>query len=422
MKEDYAERRRRLYDPLRAEGVFTWDEMYGAEYALATIHPITRDFRREIAEATEALGRIFAKTVAVVRRGPEALLEELGIPAAARRAVRLFLPESDPTLIGRFDFAPTPEGLKMLEFNSDTPTGIVEAFYVNGRVCEYFGAEDPNEGCEEHLRLAFRHALDTYRTEGYATDHVVFSALDWHEEDAGTTRYLLDRSGLDGRFVPLSDLRVEGERMTALVGGASLPVDVLYRLHALEILAEDRDDDGYPTGAHALELIARRRVAVINPPGALLSQTKAMQALIWALHEAGEFFDPEEHRIIETYMLPTYLENRFRGIPHVTKPIFGREGAGVTLYDASGVAVFRGDDRYGDQPMVFQRRVEMEPVQVETLKGPFRGRLLWGSFLIGGRASAILARVDGPVTGDMSFFLPVCYADARRECAFGRFP
>jgi len=94
----------------------------------------------------------------------------------------------------------------------------------------------------------------------------------------------------------------------------------------------------------------------------------------------------------------------------------------VTLYDASGVAVYRGDDRYGDQPMVFQRRVEMEPVEVETLKGPFRGRLLWGSFLIGGRASAILARVDGPVTGDMSFFLPVCYADARRECAFGRFP
>ena len=125
-------------------------------------------------------------------------------------------------------------------------------------------------------------------------------------------------------------------------GDPSLPVDVLYRLHALEILAEDRDDDGYPTGAHALELIARRRVAVINPPGALLSQTKAMQALIWALHEAGEFFDPEEHRIIETYMLPTYLENRFRGIPHVTKPIFGREGAGVTLYDASGDCGFSG--------------------------------------------------------------------------------
>ena len=57
-----------MYDPLRAEGIFTWDVMYGAEYALATIHPIAKSFRQEIAEATEALGEIFAKTVAVVRR------------------------------------------------------------------------------------------------------------------------------------------------------------------------------------------------------------------------------------------------------------------------------------------------------------------------------------------------------------------
>ena len=105
MKEDYAERRRRLYDPLRAEGVFTWDEMYGAEYALATIHPITRDFRREIAEATEALGRIFAGKRWPWFAGAGGLCRKWGIPAAAEGRLRLFLPESDPTLIGRFDFA-----------------------------------------------------------------------------------------------------------------------------------------------------------------------------------------------------------------------------------------------------------------------------------------------------------------------------
>src|SRR5690606_41859553 len=182
---------------------------------------------------------------------------------------------------------------------------------------------------------------------------------------ARTAGYLHTITSESVCFVPLADVRIEEISMTAHVGGALLPVDVLYRLHALEIHAEKRDDGGYPTGAHALDLIARRRVAVINPPGALLSQTKAMQALIWGLHEIGEFFDPEERRIIETYMLPTYLENRFRGSPYVTKPIFGREGAGVTLYDASGDAAFQGDDRYRDQPMVYQRRVDMEQVEVE---------------------------------------------------------
>jgi hypothetical protein len=33
--------------------------------------------------------------------------------------------------------------------------------------------------------------------------------------------------------------------------------------------------------------------------------------------------------------------------------------------------------------------------------------LLWSSFLIGGQASAIVARVDKHITGDRSYYLPV---------------
>ena len=55
------------------------------------------------------------------------------------------------TAIGRFDFAVTEQGIKMLEFNSDTPTGIVEAFYVNGHVCRYHGAVNPNEGMDRMI-------------------------------------------------------------------------------------------------------------------------------------------------------------------------------------------------------------------------------------------------------------------------------
>ena len=43
-------------------------------------------------------------------------------------------PES---VISRFDFAVTEDNkIKMLEFNSDTPTFIVECFQMNGKVCE----------------------------------------------------------------------------------------------------------------------------------------------------------------------------------------------------------------------------------------------------------------------------------------------
>lgn len=412
-RETYADRRDAIYLPLREAGVFTWDWMYGEEYALASLHEIDASFRQEIAEATEGLGRIFTKVVGILQQSPDELLLELGVPEAAIGAVKRVIDPERTTLIGRFDFAPTAEGIKMLELNSDTPTGIVEAFYANGRVCEYFGKTDPNSGLSAGLRDGFQRFAARYRELGYPTDRVYFSSLDWHEEDAGTTRYLLEQSGLAGQFLALADLRVYEDRLYALVDGEHQPVDLLYRLHALEKLAEETDTDGYPTGAHVLDLIARGHLAVINPPSGFAVQTKAVQALVWNLYETGEFFDEEERAIIGRYMLPTYLENRFYGQePYVSKPIFGREGGAVTLHDASGQPIDRDvEENYWEQPMVYQKLVEMQEIEVETLKGPYRGHLLWGSFLIDGRASAIVARVGGRITGNLSYYLPVAVRD-----------
>lgn len=399
-----------MYAPLREEGLFTWDRMYDEEYALATILPIAESRRREIAEATERLGAIIGKTVQIARQSGEELFRELGLPEATWRAVRIAVSERHPTVVGRFDFAWTDEGLKMLEFNADTPTGIVEAFHVNGRICAEYGMADPNEGMASHIGEAFREAVEAYRLDGYRTDSIVFSALDWHEEDAGTTRYVMRQSGLAGtRFAALADLRVFGDRLCLLRDGEHEPIDLLYRLHALEKLAEDRDTDGYPTGARVLDMIAERRLAVLNPPSALIAQTKALQALIWNLYEAGQFYADEEREAIRAYMLPTYLENRFEGrCAYVTKPILGREGGGVTLYEADGTFLERdGEALYWEQPMIYQQRVELPVVPVRHEGGTADARLLWGSFLIGGRASAIVARAGGRITGNLAYYVPV---------------
>jgi len=408
MRETYADRRERLYGPLRESGTFTWDRMYGEEYALASLLLITDSFRQELKLATALLGRIFAKMVPVLQQAEDDLLMELGIPAAALQAVRTVVTPETPTVVGRFDFAATRQGLKMLEFNSDTPTGIVESFAVNEHVCRFFGVRNPNAGMAPQIGRAFQQIVRSYRERGYQAERICFSALDWHEEDRGTTLYLMKQSGLPSRFAPLDRLRVQGDQLYIQEEDGLVPVDLLYRLHALEKLAEEKDEDGYPTGAHVLQLIADKRLAVINPPSAFLTQTKALQALIWSLCEAGEFFAADERDIIKTYMLPTYFENRFRGaVDYVTKPIFGREGGGVTLFDASGQPLDRdGEELYWDQPMIFQQRVELPVASVETAKGMYDGRLLWGSFLIGGEASAILARAGGPITNNLSYYVP----------------
>ncbi|WP_229537391.1 glutathionylspermidine synthase family protein, partial [Pelosinus baikalensis] len=70
--------------------------------------------RQELAYATERLGTIFTKMIAAVQQGNDVLLRELGIPSQMFGAVRLPMMRAIPTLIGRFDFARTAEGLKML--------------------------------------------------------------------------------------------------------------------------------------------------------------------------------------------------------------------------------------------------------------------------------------------------------------------
>ncbi len=414
---NYVKRREKIYGPLREQGIFSWDFLYGQEYALASAGEVLTCDRQELGYATERLSRVFSKTIVAVQQGSNALLKELGIPSIMFDAVRLPMLSSMPTLLGRFDFARTAEGLKMLEFNADTPGGVVEAYYVNGEVCRFFGSKNPNDGCEAHITEAFAQGIMTYQEMGYPVEKVVFSALDWHAEDAGTAEYLKKQSGLNSCFTPLKDLRVYRDRLCALIDGELVPVDVWHRLHPFSILSEETDTDGYPTGAHVLDLISRRKLAVLNPPSALIAQTKALQALIWNLYEAREFFTSVEREVIGTYMLPTYLENRFTGATsYVVKPILGREGGGVSIYDVNNSLMHRSsDESYQNQLVVFQKFVEMERMTVETIEGQCSGFAVWGSFLTGGKASAINVRIGDVITDDLSYFFPVTYPKDRKK-------
>lgn len=404
----YRQNRASIYDRMKSEGVFTWDHIDGEEYALASVITLPGELHRQLHEAALGLSHIFKKTLGIVQHNDELMLQ-LGIPEAALETVKLTMAAQAPTVVGRFDFANTPEGLKMLELNSDSPTSVVEAYYVNGIVCGHYGYTNPNEGCSRHIEEAFSAAVREYQEQGYACESVYFTALGWHEEDAGTTRYLMQQSGLNGQFIDLADLRVYEDTLCAWDGEEHTPIDLLYRLHALEKIAYETDTDGYPTGEHLLDLVARRKTAIINPPEAFIAQSKAFQALVWGLHEAGEFYTAEEHGLIEAYMLPTYLDNKFIGrSSYVTKPIYGREGGGVTIFDREGICSAKDEgEHYWEQPMVYQQFAELERIRVETLKGETEGHLLWGAFVMGGRPSAVAARLGGRITDNNAYYVPI---------------
>ena len=149
---------------------------------------------------------------------------------------------------------------------------------------------------------------------------------------------------------------------------------------------------------------------LLNPPSALVLQSKATQALIWGLYERGEFFDERDRDAIRRLFLPTFLDRPDDGAAYVRKPVFGREGLGVAILDASGAEIAHGERAalYEQQPAVYQRFVEAPRRLVRRVDGiEVEGEELMTCFVVAGEPSAVGMRVGGPVTDARSYFAPL---------------
>lgn len=398
--ESYAVRRERWYGPLR--DLFSWEKIDGEEYALASGTPVFSQQYQELQAAAEGLAALWHKVALIVSQGDVRLLRWLGLPAGMQEAVREGVQLPWLTALGRFDFVQTVAGWKMLEYNCDTPSGVVEALAVNGKICACEGRKNPNAAGEELLRQAIAESLYIAHRAGLA-GAAAFSALGSHSEDAGTMKYWQSLAA-EGLFVPLEELRYERESLTSLVSGE---IGCWFRLHPWEIMVKECAVDGFPTGKRVLELVAAKKLLAVNPPLAALGQSKALQALIWQLYEAEEFLTKQERQLVQTYMLPTYRQNVFLGkVSYVRKPLWGREGGGVTLHAADG-SLLAGSRGGWHGAAIYQQAVELERMQVMTEKGLQEGRRLWGVFVAGGSFAGLLVRLGAAITDDQAWMTPV---------------
>ncbi|RAN84029.1 glutathionylspermidine synthase family protein [Bacillus sp. SRB_331] len=385
-----------------------WSDLYECEYSLFHVFPITEQTMKQLQVATERMGKIFFKTARVLRNLSNEQLLELGFPTASLPFIRLkgMYPES---VISRFDFALTEDNrIKMLEFNSDTPTFIVECFQMNGKVCEELDYDDPNANQERLLSSGITKAVMEF-TKGMEDPNVVFTAHLEHIEDWNTTMYLSGLCHVENKVMPMTELRITDD---ALVDRDGLPIDVLYRqTYPIEDLIEDQDPEtGDLVGVELLQLVKEGKLFIINPLSAFLLQPKSIQCLIWGLAEEGAFYTSEEQKWIKEYMLPTYLEPDlfFGKSPFVQKPSFGREGDTITIRDKdTNIMIRNAHETYKSSLPIFQKYTELPVVFLETEKGIEKLSYVFGAFLIAGKASSIGIRAGEKITGNESYYLPV---------------
>lgn len=329
--------------------------------------------------------------------------------------------------ITRLDFVKDLQGVyKLVEVNADTPCAMPETFYAN-KLAEAYFAKMHNldlvaRSSGEELAEPF---LALLRQEKYCNREqvrIAFAADAAYDEDWANAKFVFNkvREVLRKQNMPMvvSCRLVSLDKLIVQDNGVYIPndvfkkedkVDILYRLHPIELLMDDESDDGFPVGLKLMELANWGEVDFVNPIKSIVLQNKALLALAWYLYQHHLFWNAEEEILLGKHLAPTYLDsNALRGQRYIKKPIFGREGAGIAIVEPNGLASYEAEDDCEDCDLIYQQFIASADVEQEADNGTVNGKYTYSCFVINGKASETFVRLEpGEITGIDAYFVPV---------------
>ena len=263
------------------------------------------------------------------------------------------------TNIARLDFVKDKNGIyKVVEINADTPCAMPEAFYGNAVAQKYFaGSED--DGFNAELIEPFTELLKTTLKGkiNFSGVNITLAANDAYAEDWANMMYLKNalEDYIKAHFDEYEFVNVRAARLIDLVvkddgvyhndGSGEYKIDVLYRLHPLELLMDDESDEGYPVGLKLMDLANMHKVILVNPVKAILMQNKAMMAIAHYLAGSTGYFDDAAKQIVRTNIAETSMDAKdFAGRKFLKKPIFGREGCNISIIEPDGTFSYEAEE------------------------------------------------------------------------------
>jgi glutathionylspermidine synthase len=304
------------------------------------------------------------------------LYGRIGLPEKFAPWIENSWKRRDPSLYGRFDFSfHPPKTLKLLEYNADTPTSLIESSIAQWTWLEdLYPDRDQFNSIHEKLLLAFQQLRDDLPIE----TPLYFSCVREDEEDLVNLEYLRDvalQAGVEARFIWIDNIGFS-EQTGKYYDLEDRPIRYLFKLYPWEWMI--KEDFG--------EKLLGNTLKVIEPPWKMILSSKGILPLLWDLA-------PSHPNLLPSYFHPEPLKG-----PYVRKPLFSREGTNVSLFDQLG-PVMATDGPYGDEGFIYQKSQELPY---------FNGQYaVIGSWIVGGQAAGMGIREDEtPITRDTSRFVP----------------
>ncbi|MFF6789478.1 glutathionylspermidine synthase family protein [Streptomyces filamentosus] len=353
-----------------------WDESAYYSFTLPEVEAL-----EEVVEELHAMCLAAAAHIVEQNR-----FADLGItdPKVVERVAESWRRRAElPSLYARFDLVYDGTGpAKMLEYNADTPTSLVEAaspqwFWMEER----FPGADQWNSLHERLVAAWKRQAPLLPP---GPVHFAHSESDELGEDLMTVAYLRETAEQAGLATEsLSVERIGWDRLSRRFVDEKLRfIRSCFKLYPWEWLVTDR------FGKHVLSTLdnggGSGTTCWIEPAWKMLLSNKALLAILWELHPG------------HPNLLPAYLDGP-RELATTTgwaaKPLLGREGAGVTLHEPGSEPAVR------DEPCCYQGLAPLPD---------FDGnRTLLGAWVVEDEAAGLGIRESaGPVTDEYARFLP----------------
>ncbi|GAA2134883.1 glutathionylspermidine synthase family protein [Actinomadura napierensis] len=301
----------------------------------------------------------------------------LGIPDWVAPLIEDSWRRRDPHLYGRFDLRYDGHGpAKLLEYNADTPTALVESSVV-----QWYWLQEVHPGDDQwnsiHEKMVARWKDLVPRLDG-GPAHFAWTTADETGEEVMTIAYMqetAEEAGLPGVAIAMEDIGWDPVRRR-FVDMDEQEIRTLCKLYPWEwIVAEQfgREIPGTPT-------------SWIEPIWKMVLSNKALLVLLWELFPG------------HPNLLPTYLNTPSGLTSYVQKPLLGREGASMRIVAPDG-SEQRTQGDYGAEGFVFQEFCALPEFDGE--------HPVLGAWVIEDESAGVgIRETSGLITDDTSSFVP----------------
>ncbi|WP_428033850.1 bifunctional glutathionylspermidine amidase/synthase [Amphritea sp.] len=324
---------------------------------------LSRTTQQRLEHASNELHGLFMHATEYVL-SDDNLLAKFNLPNAVLPKVRQSWDNRlNEVITSRFDFALTPQGLKVYEYNCDSASCYMEAGKVQGKWLSHFGATEGENGGKDLFADLVRawkksHAKGLVHILRDDDPEEVYHALFMQDaiRAAGLRSKIIE--GLDGLSWDVND---------NIIDAAGEPVQWVWKTWAWETALDQIRDELEVSGLQPevyepgrklgkplqlSDVLFHKQVMVFEPLWSLIPSNKAILPVLWSLF-------PNHPLLLNASF---GLTDELTASGYVAKPIVGRCGANISLFNKDAELIESTAGGFGEQDKVYQQFFQLPQV------------------------------------------------------------